>query len=46
MASGGDNRQQQKLLDRFEIVLSNAEEVYFAGQEIGGKVLPDVLEFH
>jgi len=27
-----------KLLDRFEILLDNIEEVYFAGQEITGKV--------
>jgi hypothetical protein len=35
-AAAGDN--QIKLLDRFEILLDNQEEVYFAGQEITGKV--------
>jgi hypothetical protein len=33
-----EKEQQVKLLDRFEIVLDNPEEVYFAGQEITGKV--------
>lgn len=36
-AAAGDN--QIKLLDRFEILLDNPEEVYFAGQEITGKVV-------
>jgi len=35
-AVAGDN--QIKLLDRFEILLDNQEEVYFAGPEITGKV--------
>lgn len=31
-------------LDRFEIILSNPEEVYFAGQEITGKVIIETSE--
>lgn len=31
-------------LDRFDIVLNNAEHAYFAGQEISGKIIIEVLE--
>ncbi|RCN40821.1 arrestin domain protein [Ancylostoma caninum] len=31
-------------LDRFDIVLNNPEEAYFAGQEISGKVVIEVKE--
>ncbi|KAF7633973.1 Arrestin_N domain-containing protein [Meloidogyne graminicola] len=33
-----------RLLDRFEIVLDNPEEVYFSGQEITGKVIIECSE--
>ncbi|KAK6043263.1 hypothetical protein COOONC_19232 [Cooperia oncophora] len=31
-------------LDRFDIVLSNPENAYFAGQEVTGKVIIEIAE--